>query len=253
MRPRCTEDKRLLFLKKKKQKDFFPLRPPAPRLPRRKARRFFIAPASSWAAGEGPTPSRHTPSPDPGRTTVNPAATPGKMRNLFPCHPRPSSINVILNDHPTRRTERSRRTAPLGAGDPARPHSGVPQAPAAGPAGRPLDGGHHRPHAARPAQGLALLHQHPPERRPGLRPGRVCPAPHSPIARRTRLAHARPPQPRHGPVRQARARNPPAPERPRAPLAAARPNSPRIRRRNPACGGADSRPVPTVPSDGLPL
>ncbi len=124
------------------------------------------------------------------------------------------------------RTERSRRTAPLGAGDHARPDSGVPQAPAAGPVRRILKGGHHRPHAAHPAPGLALLHQHGFRRRPKLRPEPVCPAPPSAIAGRDRLAHARHAQPRHGPVRPSRARTLPAAVRTRAALAGARPHSP---------------------------
>ena len=148
---------------------------------------------------------------------------------------------------PTRRTERSRRTAPLGAGDSARPHSGAVEAPSPGPARRLLDGRSPAPHAARAAPGLALLHQHRFPRRPGLHPGFPRPAPHSPTPGRNRLAHARQAQPGHVPVRPPRARTPPHPGRPRTTMAAARPKSPRIRRQNPASRGDRSWPNQITP------
>ena len=146
---------------------------------------------------------------------------------------------MATGDEPsTRRTGRSRRTAPLGAGDPARPDSGRPQAPAAGPARRLPADERPGPHAAHPAPGLALLHPHRPRRRPGVRPGPVCPAPPSPVARRTRLAHARRAQQGHVPVPRARARPPSGAGRARAPFATTRAPihresaaKPRLRRR----------------------
>jgi len=157
---------------------------------------------------------------------------------------RTGAASGIVNgdDKPTRRTERSRRTAPLGAGDPARPDSGGPQAPPAGPALRPLDGEGPAPCAARSAQGLVHLRTHQPERRLGLRPRLERDPPPAPCARRTRLAAARHAQQGHAPFGQPRARPPSRAARPRPAPAPAHPIAPRIRRQNPASRGDDSRP-----------